>query len=89
MEELDVIKFHGVTHVGERGQVVIPVGVRDLMKLGKGEKLLVFEVGRETIVFTKLPHIQKMMSQIGVQFKSLKNILNVQKSNQRKKRIKS
>jgi len=35
--------FYGVATVGERGQVVIPAAIRRRCKIGKGDRLLVFE----------------------------------------------
>ncbi len=35
-------KIHGAVTVGERGQVVIPAGIRRSFKIGPGDKLIVF-----------------------------------------------
>jgi len=40
----------GVTTLGERGQIVIPVEVRKKWKLKKGEKFLVFGAPNKSLI---------------------------------------
>ncbi|MFA6098053.1 MAG: AbrB/MazE/SpoVT family DNA-binding domain-containing protein [Patescibacteria group bacterium] len=51
--------FYGTTTLGEKGQVVIPAGAREALKLGKGEKLLVFSMGHGMLALAKLEHLAK------------------------------
>jgi len=51
----------GVTTVGERGQVVIPVKVREEMGLGKGDQLVVVSKGKKFIGLVKESEITNML----------------------------
>ena len=51
--------FYGTTTLGEKGQVVIPAEARSTLKLKKGEKLLVFSMGRGMLALAKLEHLAK------------------------------
>ena len=51
----------GVTTVGERGQVVIPVKVREEMKLEKGDQLVVISKGKKFIGLVKESEITGML----------------------------
>jgi len=51
--------FYGTTTLGEKGQVVIPAEARESMKLKKGEKLLVFSMGKGMLAFSKLENLAK------------------------------
>lgn len=46
-------EFWGLTSVGERGQVVIPVGARKNLNLTKGDKLAVISKGNRLIAMIK------------------------------------
>lgn len=51
--------FQGAATVGERGQVVIPAGARELMGVGPGDKLLVFvHPTGAGVFFVKLSDLQ-------------------------------
>lgn len=65
--------FFGTTTVGERGQVVIPSEAREAMGIEKGEKLLVFGIGKEMIAFSKLEHIEKITSELSKKLETLKD----------------
>ncbi|HBO60373.1 TPA: hypothetical protein DD449_01645 [Candidatus Berkelbacteria bacterium] len=58
----------GITSIGERGQVVIPVEIREKLNLKKGEKLLVFSKGDNFIGMVKAEemgkHLKEMLSKI-------------------------
>lgn len=54
----------GVTSVGERGQVVIPVEVRERMKLKKGEKLLVFSESDKFIGLVRADQMSQFLKKI-------------------------
>ena len=46
-------EFWGLTSVGERGQVVIPIGARKSLNLKKGNKLAVISKGDKLIAMIK------------------------------------
>lgn len=46
-------KFAGTVRVGERGQIVIPKGVRDLFDIHPGDTLLVLADVKQGIAITK------------------------------------
>lgn len=55
--------FHGSVTVGERGQVVIPASVREMIGVSAGEKLLVFaHPSGSGVLFMKLEGIQDMVA---------------------------
>jgi AbrB family looped-hinge helix DNA binding protein len=45
---------YGTTIIGEKGQVVIPAEARKSLGLVRGDKLLVFGMGREMLALAKL-----------------------------------
>jgi len=51
----------GVTTVGERGQVVIPVKAREELKLEKGDQLVVISKGNKFIGFVKETELTGML----------------------------
>lgn len=54
--------FHGSVTVGERGQVVIPAVVRELIGVTPGEKLLVFaHPSGMGVLFMKLEGLQDLV----------------------------
>lgn len=67
--------FYGTTSLGEKGQVVIPVKARKDMAVGRGEQLLVFGVGGEMVVLSRLSNMQKFASHMERQLKDLKKII--------------
>ena len=46
-------KYAGIARVGEKGQIVIPKGVRDLFDIHPGDTLLVLADKKQGIVITK------------------------------------
>ena len=54
-------KIWGVTTVGERGQIVIPVKVREEMGLEKGDQLVVISKGDKFIGLVKESEITGML----------------------------
>jgi len=67
--------FYGSVTIGERGQVVIPADARKSLNLEKGEKLLVFGIGGDSIVITKLSVFKKLSEKISRKQKEIKKIL--------------
>lgn len=46
-------KYAGIARVGEKGQIVIPKGVRELFDIHPGDTLLVLADKKQGIVITK------------------------------------
>lgn len=66
--------FYGTTTVGEKGQIVIPADARKVLKLKKGEKLLVFSMGNGMLALTKLEHLAKFQEHL------LEKLASIQKA---------
>ncbi len=67
--------FHGTTTLGEKGQVVIPAEAREAMHIKKGEKLLVFALGKNALVFSKLSNLKKIASHLSERLEKIQEIL--------------
>jgi AbrB family looped-hinge helix DNA binding protein len=67
--------FYGTTTIGERGQVVIPMDARTKMKISKGDKLLVFGMGKNVVALVKLEHIQEIADMLSKRLKTLDDIV--------------
>jgi len=67
--------FYGSASLGEKGQVVIPNSARKDMKLKKGDRLLVFGMGEDMILFTKLSQIEKIASHLSKKLKIIDEII--------------
>ncbi|MBU6500915.1 MAG: AbrB/MazE/SpoVT family DNA-binding domain-containing protein [Patescibacteria group bacterium] len=76
MKIADNKKFHGVVTLGEKGQVVIPMGARKAMRLNKGERLIVMGIGRDTIIMSKLSNLEKLASHLTERLKTIKKIVS-------------
>ena len=68
-------KFYGITTLGERGQAVIPAEARQAMRLIKGEKLLVFSLGDDVLIFSKLGNLEKLASHLSDKLKMINDII--------------
>ena len=73
------MKFYGSTTIGERGQIVLPVKLRDDFKIQKGDKLLV--IGNATAYRIILVNAETMSQQL----EQMSNQLNKMKSTIKKK----
>ena len=58
------LKSYGVTRIGERGQVVIPKEVRDVMKLKNGDQFFVFVHDDHMIQFIKADQFDHVVDQM-------------------------
>jgi AbrB family looped-hinge helix DNA binding protein len=67
--------FHGMTTMGEKGQVVVPAEARKKMNLEKGEKLLVLSFDENTLVLAKVKGLEAYASHLSQQLEGLKNII--------------
>lgn len=68
-------QFYGTTIMGEKGQVVIPADARQCLKLAKGERLMVFGMGPDTVVLMKMANVERLAAHLSGQLASLKKIL--------------
>ena len=69
-------KFYGTTTLGEKGQVVVPAEARTSMKLGKGEKLLVFGMGEDMLILSKISNLEKFASHLAKKMEVIQNIID-------------
>ncbi|MEO8065786.1 MAG: AbrB/MazE/SpoVT family DNA-binding domain-containing protein [Candidatus Doudnabacteria bacterium] len=67
--------FYGTTTVGEKGQLVIPQEVRELMKLEKGDKLLVFGMGTDMVALSKVSHFEKFEQHLSKKLESIRKVI--------------
>ncbi|MDO8504863.1 MAG: AbrB/MazE/SpoVT family DNA-binding domain-containing protein [Candidatus Liptonbacteria bacterium] len=67
--------FYGTATLGEKGQAVIPSKARTVMKLKKGEKLLVFGMGNDMLIFSKLSNLEKFASDMASHLGMLRTII--------------
>jgi AbrB family looped-hinge helix DNA binding protein len=71
----DKCPFYGSATIGEKGQVVIPLDVRERMKLEKGDKLLVFGMGDDMVAFAKLAHFEKFEKHLSGRLESIRKVI--------------
>lgn len=72
-------EFYGSTTVGERGQIVLPVKIREEFGIEAGDKLLVLGVGPEkkgAVLIMKAEMLDVLMERMNEHFQSLKDIAN-------------
>lgn len=67
-------QFYGSVTVGEKGQIVIPQDVRKIMKLKKGDRLLVFGMDNDMLAVAKLSHIEKITSHLSKKLKMINGV---------------
>lgn len=72
-------QFYGTTTIGEKGQVVIPAEARAAAKLKKGEKLLVFGMGEDVLIFAKLSNLEQFASVLSTRLKMVQKIIKKNK----------
>ncbi len=65
----------GITTLGEKGQVVIPADMRNALKLKKGEKLLVFAKGEDTLGLTKISNVKQFADYLASHLDTLQDII--------------
>ncbi len=68
-------KFYGTTTLGEKGQLVIPAEARAAMSLKKGEKLLVFGLGSDLVVLSKLANLEKFAAHLADRLETIRGII--------------
>ncbi|MFA5107568.1 MAG: AbrB/MazE/SpoVT family DNA-binding domain-containing protein [Patescibacteria group bacterium] len=67
--------FYGTTTLGEKGQVVIPADARQSLALAKGERLMVFSMGHNTVVLMKMANVERFAAHLSSQLAGLRDIL--------------
>lgn len=67
--------FYGMTTISERGQAVIPQEARENMSLNKGQKLLVFGLSDELIIFLKADYMQDIAKGMEERLKTIQDII--------------
>ncbi len=78
--------FYGTTTIGERGQIVIPQEARKLLKLKNSDKLLVFGMGTDMLVLTKVSHLQKFAKKLSDKLSKLETVIASTKLEKGKKK---
>jgi len=69
-------KFYGSVTVGERGQVVIPASARTQLNIRQGEKLLVFKMKDDAILFSKASGVEKFVEHMESKLGNIRKILS-------------
>jgi AbrB family looped-hinge helix DNA binding protein len=76
MEHEKRFSLVGTATVGPKGQVVIPVEVRDSLSIKPGDKLVVLRVcGKDAVVFITEDQAQVMVEHLGEQVDGLRSVL--------------
>lgn len=71
----DKYLFYGSSTLGEKGQIVVPAEARALMKIKKGEKMLVFGMGHDMLVLSKLSNLKKIATHLSVRLRGIREII--------------
>lgn len=72
-------EFYGTATIGEKGQVVIPSQAREAMRLKKGDKLLVFGMGRGIVALTKLDKVEQFASHLSSRLEAIRGVIKKNK----------
>lgn len=67
--------FYGVTTIGEKGQVVIPVEARKAMGLKSGDKLIVLGMGKNMVTLAKFEQLEQFADKLSQRLEGLRDIL--------------
>lgn len=74
------MKFHGSVSVGDRGQIVIPVDVREALNIRPGDKLLIFKAPvKDALVVAKPESFEKHVQEMNEQAEKLREHINEDK----------
>ncbi len=68
--------FYGTATVGEKGQIVIPAEAREALKIDKGEKMLVFGMGNDMLVITKLSKVEQIAKHLASKLDRIRQALD-------------
>ncbi len=72
--------FFGATTIGGKGQVVVPAEARKAMNIKKGDKLLVFGMGKDLLAFTKLSQVEQFASHLSGRLSMIRGMIKKTKS---------
>jgi len=67
--------FLGMTVVGERGQVVIPKEIRDVLGLKSGARLLVLHHGNGALVMLPAENMKNLMEKMNKKFTNISKLM--------------
>lgn len=74
-EKKDSKISYGITSLGERGQVVIPVDIRNKMGLKAGDKLVTFLKHGKVLVMIKAEEMAGLIEKMTKKFENLKKVI--------------
>lgn len=66
----------GITTLGEKGQIIIPAEARATMKLVKGERLIVMNAHKNTLVIMKASRFEAMAAHFTKHLTSVRKLIN-------------
>lgn len=69
-------RFYGTATVGEKGQIVIPAEARDSLNIAKGEKMLVFGMGNDMLVISKLSKVEQIAKHLSSKLDRIRQALD-------------
>ena len=72
--------FHGMTTLGEKGQIVVPAEARKAMKLEKGEKFLVFSLDEDILIMSKTAGLERFASHLTEKLKDINALIKNKKN---------
>lgn len=68
-------KLYGLATLGEKGQVIVPAEARRILKLKKGDKLLVFGFG-DMIAFATPSDLERMADRLAERLSAIQGIIS-------------
>jgi len=72
--------FYGTATVGEKGQIVIPAAAREALTIEKGEKVLVFGMGNDMLVISKLSQVEQIAKHLSSKLDRIRQALDMANS---------
>lgn len=74
------IQLVGTVTVGPKGQVVIPVDVREKMNIGPGDKLVALYIpGKQSVGFVPASQVQHFIDKMGASITDMRAVLEEEK----------
>jgi len=80
MDKSSQKKFLGITTLGEKGQIVIPAEARAMLKLVKGEKLVVVSSHEDTLVLMRTSRLEAMAAHFTKHLASVRKLIKNDKN---------
>lgn len=75
MEPLNSIHSLSVATVGTKGQIVIPLEVREALNINPGDKVVLLARGKKAVV-VPMNGMQAWLDKLSVDFDHLRNVVN-------------